>query len=224
LQSVVIDFRQQVRDSLQQNDALVAAQNKLTIDGDLPGDLRESLFLIRGQFARVAGVLDAENRLRRAVTSAARSVRALEALVAWTNGDVLERESPARDSRTLLQALNRSEDAIYRTRSLEKEAVAALPPDAPTPEAQFPALKKDVIVRIRGAGNSAAASDIVKCRQEVWRVEGWRGTGRRVRRTIVLVDIEPKSGAQLPASNEVKYYPIDPGETLEQIYDENAAQ
>jgi hypothetical protein len=45
-----------------------------------------------------------------------------------------------------------------------------------------------------------------------------------VKRTIVVVEIESKSGSQIPIGREVKYYQLDVGETLEEIYDENAAQ
>jgi hypothetical protein len=45
-----------------------------------------------------------------------------------------------------------------------------------------------------------------------------------VNRTIVSIDLEPKSGRQTPAAREVKHYRIEPGETLEEIYDQNAAQ
>jgi hypothetical protein len=98
-----------------------------------------------------------------------------------------------------------------------REALAALPPDIPMPEAQFPALKKDVIVRIRRLGATTY-------RQEVWRIEAPVQGVRQVKRTIVAVDIEPESGNQVPTGKELKYYPLDAGDTLEETFDENAAQ
>jgi hypothetical protein len=47
---------------------------------------------------------------------------------------------------------------------------------------------------------------------------------REVKRTIVFIDIDPQRGTQLPISREVKYYELETGETLEEIYDQNAAQ
>jgi hypothetical protein len=64
----------------------------------------------------------------------------------------------------------------------------------------------------------------MKCRQEVWQFAASVTGAREVKRTIVSIDIDPKSGSQIPTGREVKYYRTDPGETLEQIYDENAAQ
>jgi hypothetical protein len=47
---------------------------------------------------------------------------------------------------------------------------------------------------------------------------------RQVTRTIILVVIDSKSGSQIPASRELKSYPVEAGDSLEEIYDENAAQ
>ena len=38
------------------------------------------------------------------------------------------------------------------------------------------------------------------------------------------MEIDVKSGNQASADREVRHYPVEPGETLEEIYDENAAQ
>jgi hypothetical protein len=64
----------------------------------------------------------------------------------------------------------------------------------------------------------------VKCRQEVWGFAASVRGAREVKRTIVFIDIEPKSNSQIPAGREVKYYRIEPDEALEEIYDQNAAQ
>jgi hypothetical protein len=144
--------------------------------------------------------------------------------VAWVNGDALEREGPAQDSRELLDALNRSDTEIHLARSLEQEALAALPPDISAAEAQFPALGKDVIVRIRRFGRAPGSAGTFECKQEVWRIAASIHGSREAIRTIVSIDIEAKSGNQIPVGREVKYYPLSPGDPLERIYDENAAQ
>ena len=126
--------------------------------------------------------------------------------------------APAADSRAQLDALNRSDNEIEQTRSQERAALAALPPEAAGPEAQFPALKNDVVVRIRGAGSSAAGRT-ARCRQEIWVL-----SGREVKRTISLIDIDTNTGNQICANREVRVYPVRAGDTLESIYDENSAQ
>jgi hypothetical protein len=78
--------------------------------------------------------------------------------------------------------------------------------------------------RLRNVLNGTAIG-----RQEVWRLEGARTNGpipggREVQRTIVFVDIDATSGSQISTARKVKTYPIDNGESLEEIYDENAAQ
>jgi len=45
-----------------------------------------------------------------------------------------------------------------------------------------------------------------------------------VKRTVDSIDIEPKTGNQVRAGREVKYYPVGAADSLESIYDENAAQ
>jgi hypothetical protein len=104
-------------------------------------------------------------------------------------------------------------------RSLQRDALAALPPDVSRSDAQFPAFMKDLIVRLRGSQSPAGS---VKCRQEVWRLEA-SDKGRRVRRSIALIDTDPKTGDQLRAGGDVKYYPVGAGDTLESIFDEYAA-
>lgn len=224
LEETVLEFRRQIRDALAGNDALLFAQEKLSLDGELPKDLREKLFAIRGHLGGATAMLDSENKIRRALERAASKVRDLEALTAWVEGNSFERVALARDSRALLEAQKRSDNEVHSIRSLEREALAALPPDLPMPEAQLPALKKDLIVRIRRLGAPSGTSGIVKYRQEVWRIEGSAPGNRQVTRAIVLVDIDSKSGSQIPAARELKSYPIESGDTLEEIYDENTAQ
>jgi hypothetical protein len=224
LSDAVTDFRQQIRDSLTRNDASLSAQNKLALDDELPNDLRENLFAIRGHVAGAPTILDPENRVRTAVARASARVRELEAMAAWVSGEALMQDGPASDSRALAEAESRSDALVHSIRSLERDALTALPPDLPLPEAQLPALRKDLIVRLRRLGGSAAAGETAKYKQDIWRPEGPAGGARQVKRTIIFIDIDAKSGSQTTTGREVKYYPFDACETLEEIYDQNAAQ
>jgi len=219
LESAVLSFKTQIREALARSDALAARQTKSELDDDLPKAIRESLFAIRGHQARTPVVIDPENAVRAAIEETAGKVSSLEALGAFAEAGALEREGPAGDSRALLEALNRADTEMAAARSLQRDALAALPPDVSRSDAQFPAFMKDLIVRLRGSQSPAGS---VKCRQEVWRLEA-SDKGRRVRRSIALIDTDPKTGDQLRAGGDVKYYPVGAGDTLESIFDEYAA-
>ncbi len=218
-----VDFRSKVHDAMMRSNALLVDQDKATLDADMEENLREKLFALRSHFAGTALILDAENKLRGAMEQADGRARELEALVAWLNGNALEREDSAQDSRALLDALNRSDAGVRQTRSLEREARAVLPPVVSAPEAQFPALQDNMIVRMRML--SASAGKTVKCKQEIWQLttSGSGGAGN-VKRTIDIVEIDVKSGNQVQVQREVRHYAAEPGESLEQVFDENAAQ
>ncbi|MGD1069141.1 MAG: hypothetical protein ABSB15_03290 [Bryobacteraceae bacterium] len=223
IDAAVHEFRQRIRAALERNDELLDGQNKPALDDELPGALRENLFAIRGHLAENAAALEAESKVHLAVDRAAAHVRALEALEASADGSALRQEAPP-DSRALLDALNRADAAINLTHSLEKEALAALPQDFSAPEQQFPAMMKDVIVRLRRIESAAGPSGPRRFKQEVWRIAGSVRGAREAKRTIVFIDVAPATGSQIPTAKEVKYYKADPGEQLEEIYDENAAQ
>jgi hypothetical protein len=220
LRVAAINYKREIREALTRNDALLAAQDRLALDDELPNDLRENLFAIRSRLGHVTAILVAENKVRRAAERAAGRVQILEALLAWVNGRALERESPAQDSRMLLATLNRSDTGIYLTRSLEREALLALPPEISTPESRFPALMRDVIVRIKLLEVSGDSGGTVRCKQEVWRrTASLQGVGQ-VKRTIVRIDIESKTGSQIPTGKDVKYYLLEAGDAMEEIYDQ----
>ncbi len=216
LRNVLADFRRLITVDLARSDAGLAAQNKLALDDDLPNQLRESLFAIRGRLAGTETLLEAGQRVRAAAERAIAKAQILEARVAWLDGAALEEDSPPRDSHTMQEARQRSDMEIGLTRALRLEALASLPPDLSGTEEQIPALKKDLIVRIRKLPEG--------CRQETWRMETAPKGLRTVRRTTLLLHIDPKTGIQLPVSREVKYYRMESGDSLEQIYDENAAR
>jgi len=224
LHDAVLGFKRRIREAMTANDDLLATQNKLALDDDLPNDLRENLFAIRGHLARSTHLIEAENRVRGAAEQAGMDTRTLEALVAWVNGNALEQEGPAQDSRALIEVLHRADSGIDVTRALESEALSALPPTAAGHEAQFPAFRNNMIVRLRGVGTPTDPNAPIHCRQEIWRIAtSSRGT-REVRRTITVIELHPASGYQIPVSRDVKYYPIAADEVLEEVFDENAAQ
>jgi hypothetical protein len=224
LGDTLLNYEMQIHEALARSDTLLAEQNQAALDDGLPNSLRENLFAIRGHLARAAVVLDAEAKVRRSLGQAIATAAALEALAAWVSGTALERETPAGDSRDLLEALNRADTEIDLTRSLERKVTATLPPDASKPEEQFPALKKEVIVRMRGAGSAADRGETLRCRQEIGRIASSPRGGRQVERTITSIDIELKTGNQTRTGRQVKYYRVGVGDSLESIYDENAAQ
>jgi hypothetical protein len=226
LNAAIASYKKEIRDAMAQNDASLAAQDRPALDDELPDGVRENLFAIRAHIAGTTSILDAENAVRRGVERATGRLLTLDAMVAWVNGNALEQESPGRgDTRALLDALNRSDREMNLTRSLERDAVAALPPDVTGPEARFPSLLKDVIVRIRGIRDASSdTAGTVRCRQEVWQMAGWIKSDRQVKRTIVFVDIGRKAASQIPAAREVRYYRAGPEDILEAVYDEYAAQ
>jgi hypothetical protein len=184
-------------------------------DPDLPDDLRESLFAIRARMGRVTAVIEAERNVRSAADQADDNGHLLEALVAWVNGDALEKDASGPD-RALQEALVRSDAGIRQTRALGREALAALPPDLPGSEARLPPLRNDLIVRMTRANGLL--------RQEIWTFALSPTGFREVKRTVVLFEIDPLTGVQVPSGREVKYYRIEPGETLEEAYEEYASQ
>jgi len=99
-----------------------------------------------------------------------------------------------------------------------------LPPDSARDEDSFPAMERNVIVRIRRAPSRNDPQDAaVRCLQEIWRVEsGMPGTSE-VRRSVSLILIDPRTGSQTRAGGATKYYKVSPGVVLEEIFDEYAA-
>jgi hypothetical protein len=205
IEQALADFRRGIGNGLAGNEAM--------LDDELPRDVRENLFAIRAHLAGVSATLDAEIRVRRAVERAAVKIRLLEALAAWVNGAALEQDGRAEGSRALVEAEQRCETEIDMTRRAGMEALGALPPDLSMAEAQFPGLRKGLIVRVR---RRAAAS----LAQELWQFEG----ARQVKRTIMRIDIDARTGSQVMNGREVRYYRMEAGDTLEGIYDEYSSR
>ena len=217
LQKALSGFRARTADALGRNEPLAG-------ENELPAWLQQKLFAIRAHLAGVTQAMEAEHEVRAAIERADRSLRELEARTAFVNANLLETEGVTRASRALLDVESRADMGIVSISALEKEALEALPPDLAAPEVQLPALGKNVILRIRRLGASPAGGGTIRFRQEVWNLEAPQQGPRQVKRSIVHLDIDPKQGRQTLVSADVKFYPIDPGELLEEIYDENAAQ
>jgi len=211
IRSAALDFRNAIHASLTRDDLERKAAAEVPIDSGLPEEVRESLFAIRAHLAGAKPVLEMEDRVWDAIGQARRSVETLESLAAWAN----RVSAPAWD---LL--LEQSDCAIDRERNLENEAWAVLPAithGETVAEATFPALSKNMVVRLRGVG-------ISRYLQEVWRREpGMNGSGE-VRRTVTLMVVDPGTGAQSRLASSTKYYPITPGGMLEEVFDEYASQ
>ena len=169
------DFNAKIRQALAQQDRMHTAMNEPLVDSGLPDGMRQTLFAIRAHLARVPAVFDSEANVRLSVVKAEMAVRDLEPLAAWSNG-------PSRSS-DWAQLLERSDREIDSTRAAETETLITLPPDSSRGEDSFPAIERNVIVRIRRAP-SRARDTAVRCLQEIWRMEsGMTGT-REVRRSV----------------------------------------
>jgi hypothetical protein len=135
-------------------------------------------------------------------------------LAAWAN-----RKSGA----DWVQLLDRSDWEIDSTRNAETEALRTLPPDSARAEDQFPALDKNVIIRIRNPHSKNPGDKTVRCLQEVWRMEtGPIGT-REVSRIVSLILVDPRTGNQTRVGGASKIYKASPEDILEEIFDEYAA-
>jgi len=150
-------------------------------------------------------------------------VRNLEPLAAWAN----RAENPAL-SKTLspsdwAQMLNRSDWEIDTVRNAEAEALRALPPDSSRPEEQFPALEKNVIIRVRRTISKNPQDTSVRCLQEIWRMESGTLGIHEVKRTVSLVLIDPETGNQTRIGGGTRYYKASPGDLLEDVYNEYAS-
>lgn len=217
------DFNKRIREALAYEDALHAAANKPLVDAGLPEGLRQTLFAIRAHLARVASVIDAESHVRGVISQAETAVRDLEPLAAWANRTDMPGASGVLSPKDWAQLLNLSDQAISSLRNTEAEALAGLPPDSSQAEQQFPALDRNVIIRMRRGQSKNPHDPFVQCRQEVWRLEtGPLGT-RNVARVVSLILIDPRSGDQTRIGGGTRYYKVSPGELLEEIFDEFAA-
>ena len=218
-------YRKAIRDSLarstQSNAQRNGPANEPPLDVDLPESLRETLFAIRGHLARAHNVLDAEGRVWNSIEEARRTVGDLEQVVAWAN-----RIPDAKPARTTEWnwLLERADREIDLERTTEDQAVVLLPPQTSQAEEQFPALGRDLIVRIQRLPSRDSTETLMRCRQEIWRLES-RGVhnSREIQRTATMVVVDPDSGEQILTGSRTERYAAAPHEELEEIYDEYAA-
>jgi len=164
--------------------------------------------------ARVPVILQLENKVRGAISQAELAVQGLEPLAAWSNR-VPKPASP--------NLLDRSDWAIDSVRDAETEALRTLPPDSSRDEDSFPAMERNMIVRIRRAPSRNPQDAAVKCVQEIWRMESGILGNREVSRTVSLILIDPRTGNQTRVGGATKSYKASPEDILEEIYDEYAS-
>jgi hypothetical protein len=209
-------FKNGIGEVLAQQDRLNASVKEPPVDSGLPDVMRQRLYAIRAHMARVPAVLESENAVRKAISQAESSVRDLEPLAAWSN----RISNPPPD---WAQLLDRSDWEIDSVRNAETEALRALPPDSSRAEEQFPALDKNVIIRMRRLRSKNPQDTSVHCLQEIWRMETKLVGTREVRRIVSLILIDPRTGNQTRVGGATRYYRASDGDVLEEIYDEYAA-
>lgn len=219
----VDDFQNTVRASLAQQDGSRAIAGEALLDAGLAAPIRESLYAIRAHLAGVPASLAAENKVWAAITQGTRQAMSLEAAASWGN-PILQREPAGSETAARWEDLMaRSDRAIDLLREADIEAAGELPPNSTQAEAKFPALQRGVIVRIRRPSAQHLEKGLIMCRQEIWHMESPMPGAREVRRTATLVAVDPRTGAQTAVAGRTKYYPVDAGDILENVFDEHSA-
>jgi hypothetical protein len=202
------------------NEVSGAMASQPDVDGGLPDELRRRMFAIRAHIAGVDAILQAEKKVRNAIDDAEAAIQTLEPLAAWSNRETYE-ASAGSSAWALLLA--RSDHEIDSVRSAEVLARSGLPPDTILAQENFPALQKNLIVRMRTASGKKQGTAIIKCLQEVWSIQSIMSGNREVRRIVTLFVIDPKTGIQTPVSSGTGFYKIAPDTLLEEVYNEYAA-
>jgi hypothetical protein len=209
------DFKNGICDALAQKDRQHASAKEPAVDGGLPDGMRQRLFAIRAHLARVPAILQLENKVRGAISQAELAVQGLEPLAAWSN----RVSKPAS-----LNTLDRSDWEIDSVRDAEAEALRTLSPDISQQEEDtFPAMERNVIIRIRRVPSRNPQNTAVKCVQEIWRMENGMLGYREVSRTVSLILIDPLTGNQTRAAGATRSYKASPEDVLEEIYDQYAS-
>jgi len=221
VRAAVDEFQNATRASLARHDRDRLAAGMPLLDAGLAPPIRESLYAIRAHLGGVRTDLDAETNVWQSLGAGERAVAELESVASWANRVTEAQIGAAAEWEGLLA---RSEKEIDLFRATEIEAAAALPPNSSQAEARFPALQRGVIVRIRRPTQQNALKGLILCRQEIWHMENSMPGMREVRRTATLVAVDPQSGSQTVIGGKTKYYPVDAGGLLEQIFDQYAAE
>jgi hypothetical protein len=213
------EFGKFVRESLTRHDSRAAEDGNGALDSGLADGLRENLFAIRAHVAGVPFVLEAEGRVRQAIEDAAFHIGNLERQVAWANRIPTDDSDSAKWDR-ILQQSDREIDLVHRT---EAQVLAYLPPDSRHTQDKFPALQKDMIVRIRRLSPWNMRAGSVRLLQEIWCMENKMQGIRAVRRTATSVLVDQLTGDQTVVGFKTKYYDVAQGVVLEEIFDEHGA-
>lgn len=220
------NFHDAIREAVLRDDRARDAAGEAPLDSGLSDGIRDYLFATRADLAGVKTVLQLESRIHSAIAEGSRAEAALQPLAAWANRP----DAPASrypmpvDWERLLDRADREIDSL---RDADAEALAALPPHSSKVEEEFPALAKNLVVRMRGlpVRNIVTPDGRVRLLQEVWRTEtGMRGSSNEVRRTVTLMIVDPQTGVQTRAAAGTKYYPLGLGGLLEEVFEEYAAQ
>lgn len=211
-------YRNGVREALLRQDRKHEAARVPAVDSDLPEEMRQKLFAIRAQIAHVAPMLQLEDAVRRSVSEADEAIRALEPLAAWLNRPV-QRAAPEQTA-----MIDRADREVDSVRDAEDGALSMLPPDTSKAEENYPAMQRNLIVRIRRRVSRNGENTSVRCLQEIWRMESGMLGDREVRRSVSLIAIDPKTGNQTRIGSATKYYKAAPEDVLEEVFDEYAAQ
>ena len=225
VQAAIRDFRSAIRDALLHDDRMREMTNELLLDGGLSPRVREALYAIREHLAGAEPIVNLEKRVRSAVARADASVRALQPLAAWANRkEWAVSTDPTADKWE--QLFDQSDREIDLLRSAEATALAALPPNPANAEDKFPPLEKDLVIRIRSLPypTGAKSDPAIRYLQEVWRRESRIQGSSEVRRTATVMLIDPKTGLQTRAASNTRYYPMGPGDLLEEVFEEFASQ
>lgn len=226
VQAALQNFRDAIHEARLRDDRARDAAGEVLLDGGLPDGIREYLFATRADLAGVKTILGLETDIRDAIGKSAGAMETLEPLAAWANRPT----TTASDNLTAAERdrlLDRADRELDSLRDSQTEALAALPPHSAKEEEQFPALAKNLVVRMRGlpVRNIVTPDGRVRFLQEVWRRESsMRGSSSEVRRTVTLMIVDPRTGAQIRAASRTRYYPIGPEGVLEEVFEENAAQ
>ncbi len=223
IRMAVDDFQNTVRASLAQQDESRATAREPLLDAGLAAPIREALYAIRAHLAGAPASLKAENKVWEAITQGTRLAMNLESAASWGNRILQEAPGGSPAAIEWEDLIERSDRAIDLVRNAEIEAAGALPPNSTQAEAKFPALQRGVIVRIRRPSAQHLEKGLIMCRQEIWHTESPMPGKREVRRTVTLVAVDPRTGAQTAIGGKTKYYPVDAGDLLENVFDEHSA-
>jgi hypothetical protein len=211
------DFRDRVRDALSQQDQEQTLGEQPLVDSTLPTYLRMTLFAIRAHMAGVRQVIDGENAVQSAIVNAEQSIRELEPLIAWGNKqDVPGAPVPA----AWTQLMERADHVIDFVRMTEEQGRGVLPPQNLKSEDRLTTLAKNTIIRIRDERSPDVQDSIVRYLEEVWRFDYAPSGAREVRRDASLIDVNRRTGLQVPDRFSTVTYKAYSGEPLDSVFDE----